>query len=98
MSSALTALKRQLLVSKHCPTSRENTAHRLGYNAPRRRPTRLCTREGKLRAQKERPPCGGLSKVVSRLHAVLAALTTLPWISERPVRRCGSRPAHAVAG
>jgi hypothetical protein len=23
--------------------------------------------------EKERPPCGGLSKVVSRLHAVLAA-------------------------
>src|SRR5258705_9438528 len=48
--------------------------------------------------EKERPPCGGLSKIVSRLHAVLAALTTLPWISERPVRRCGSRPAQPVAG
>src|SRR5260370_38183784 len=48
--------------------------------------------------ERERPPCGGLSKVVSRLHAVLAALTTLPWISERPVRRCGSPPAQPVAG
>jgi hypothetical protein len=48
--------------------------------------------------EKGRPPCGGLSKVVSRLHAVLAVLTTPPWISERPARRCGSRPAQPVAG
>src|SRR6516164_782434 len=41
--------------------------------------------------EKERPPCGGLSKAVRDVRYAT-------WISGWPLRRCGSRPAQAVAG